>query len=165
MTEPQQPQWSPPPQQPAGWGPGGTARPVRPTGVTLAAIFLIVMGVLQAIVGGACTLGAGAFTTAIAGSEVAAFAGIITLIFLATLILGVASIVAGAGVLNGSPWARSLGIGVSVTVIVLQVIFIALFVMAGADISSQLFSIVVVILYALSAYALYAARPYFAYGR
>ena len=45
---PQQPQWSPPPQQPMGWGgPGYGGPPPRPTGVTLASIFLIVMGVLS----------------------------------------------------------------------------------------------------------------------
>ena len=54
MPPQQQPQWTPPPQQPTGWGgPSYGAPPPRPTGVTLAGIFLIVMGVLYALGGAA----------------------------------------------------------------------------------------------------------------
>src|SRR3954454_10251041 len=55
---PAQPQWTPPPQQPVGWGgPGYGGPPMRPTGVTLAAVYLIVMGVLIALVGGCAAAG------------------------------------------------------------------------------------------------------------
>src|SRR4051795_157969 len=58
---PQQPQWTPPPQQPVGWGgPGYGGPPPRPLGVTLAGIFLIVMGVLWLLGGAACAVGGAA---------------------------------------------------------------------------------------------------------
>src|SRR3954451_18076722 len=62
---PQQPQWTPPPQQPVGWGgPGYGGPPVRPTGVTLAAIYLIVMAILIALVGGCAAAVGGVVGTA-----------------------------------------------------------------------------------------------------
>src|SRR4051795_6207186 len=59
--QPQQPQWTPPPQQPAGWGgPGSGVPPPRPLGVTLAGVFLIIMGVLWLLGGAACAVGGAA---------------------------------------------------------------------------------------------------------
>ena len=61
VPPPAQPQWTPPPQQPTGWGgPGYGGPPPRPTGVTLAAIYLIVMGVLIGLVGGCAAVGGAA---------------------------------------------------------------------------------------------------------
>src|SRR6476620_11336591 len=67
---PAQVQWTPPPQQPTGWGgPGYGGPPPRPTGVTLAAIYLIVMGILIGLVGGCAAVGGAAFGSLGAGTE------------------------------------------------------------------------------------------------
>src|SRR5687767_3940202 len=101
----QQPQWSPPPQQPMGWGgPGYGGPPPRPTGVTLASIFLIVMGVLTALLGG-CVAGISGLVGS-AGQQqgipgfgaIAAFGAVFGIVF---LVIGILGIVAGAGALGG----------------------------------------------------------------
>src|SRR5438477_12619184 len=118
MTQPR-PQWSPPPQQPVGWGgPGYGGPPVRPTGVTLAAIYLIVMGVLTSLFGGCTTLVGGGIgqlgSGTTSGNAFGAVGGLIGGIGIIVLILGILSIIAGAGALSGRGWARWTGIIISV---------------------------------------------------
>src|SRR5687768_4942742 len=120
----QQPQqgWTPPPQQPMGWGgPGYAAPPPRPLGVTLASIFLLVMGVLF-LLGGACSA---AFGGVFSGAEgqigdqvppgfVGFFTGFLFVAAILALIFGIAQIAAGAGAISGRGWARWIGIVFSI---------------------------------------------------
>src|SRR6188508_2878352 len=96
----QQPQWTPPPQQPAGWGgPGYGGPPPRPLGVTLAGVFLIIMGVLW-LLGAACAVGGAAIVGL--GSQVqngggifGAAAGIVFVLAIIAVVIGVLQIAAG----------------------------------------------------------------------
>ena len=171
---PSQPQWTPPPQQPAGWGaPGYGGPPVRPTGVTLAAIYLIVMGVLLALAGAACGLLGGAVGSidpgAGAGGNPFAFAGGLLAVFgIIILVLGILSIAAGAGALGGKGWARWTGVIVSVLFVILGVLIMVgslgnLDASGGA--TSLIFWVIITVAYALTAWALIKANDYFAYRR
>ena len=165
----QQPQWSPPPQQPTGWGgPGYGGPPVRPTGVTLGAVYLMVMGVLTGLLGACVGVIGGAISsgeTQIPGlgaiGAVGAFFGI------AILVLGILSVAAGAGALGGSGWARWLGVVVSIVFVV----FGALGLLGSATslnqpgsggITSLVITLLFTIAYALTAYAFIRASAYFA---
>jgi hypothetical protein len=172
-TPPPQSQWTPPPQQPMGWGgPGYGGPPPRPTGVTLAAIYLIVMGVLTSLLGGCVALIAGSVGSA-ADQQIpglGAFLAFGAAIGVVVAIIGVLGIISGAGALGGASWARWLGIVVSV----LFVIFGVLGVVGGlgsmndpqsGGVTGLAFSLVITIGYALSAYALIAAGNYFSYRR
>ena len=165
----QQPQWTPPPQQPTGWGgPGYGAPAPRPTGVTLAGIFLIVMGILYCLGGAACGLlgglaasGSGQDTTGILGF----FAGLGLVLGLVALILGILQIAAGAGSMGGRGWARITGI-------ILSVLFAIGGILGGLGTVTQqngmsggLGTLVVGVLYALTAYVLISAGPWFAARR
>jgi hypothetical protein len=165
-----QPQWSPPPQQPAGWGgPGYGGPPVRPTGVTLGAIFLIVMGILTSLLGGCVGLLGGAASsvdTQIPGFG--AFGGLIAVIGIIILVLGILGIVAGAGALGGSGWARWLGIIVSVLFVIFGVL--SLLGSLGTlnqsgGITSLLFSLLLTVGYALTAWAFIQANAWFSWKR
>ena len=165
----QQPQWSPPPQQPTGWGgPGYGGAPPRPTGVTLAAIYLIVMGVLIALAGAACGLLGGAVSTAdqqLPGFG--AFGGLIAIIGIVLLVLGIASIAAGAGALGGKGWARWTGVIVSVLMVIFGVLGIlgSLGSTVGSNMTGMVFWLIVTVAYALTAWALISASAFFSYRR
>ncbi len=163
----QQPQWSPPPQQPVGWGgPGYGGPPPRPTGVTLASIFLIVMGALTSLLGGCATLLGGAFSSG--NSELPGLGGIGTFVAglgIFILILGILGIVAGAGALGGKGWGRWIGI-------VISVIFAILLILSGVTslgvnngMTTGATTLVLGVLYALSAWALISAGSYFSVRR
>ncbi len=162
----QQPQWSPPPQQPTGWGGAGYGGPPpRPVGVTLAAIYLIVMGVLIALAGAAC----GVFGSAV-GSADSTFPGLgglglgIALIGIILLVLGILSIAAGAGALSAKGWARWTGIIISAILAILLIL--GGLTSLGSDVgSSGIPSLVVGVLYALTAWALIQANAYFSFQR
>jgi hypothetical protein len=177
-TEPQpppQPQWtSPPPAPQSGWGAGGPARPERPTGVTLAAIYLIVMGVLLALGGAACGVFGGALSTVtpdsgdFAGNPFAFVGGAIALVGIIVLVLGVVSIAAGAGALGGKGWARWTGIVVSGLFVILGLLAIvsSLGSLNQEGVATGLvFWAVITALYGLTAYALIKADAYFAARR
>ena len=171
MTEPQQPQWSPPPQQPAGWGTGGVAPVERPMGVTLAAIFLIVIGALVTL-GGACVaLAGGLIGGAGAGQDPSglfgALAGMALIGGLIILVYGILHIVAGAGILGGKNWARWTGIVLAVIGVIFGVLGLvgSLGVGGGPDASGLVIQLVFVVLYALTAWALFQATAWFAYRR
>ncbi len=164
---PQQPQWSPPPQQPTGWGgPGAMGPMVRPTGVTLAAIYLIVMGVLTSLLGGCAAIGGAAFGQLGSGTDSAGvlggFGALLAGIGIFILLLGILGIVAGAGALGGKGWGRWIGI-------IISVIFAILFILGGLGsltgsngMTSGVVTLVLGVLYALSAWALIKAGPFFA---
>ena len=167
----QQPQWTPPPQQPTGWGgPSYGAPPPRPMGVTLAGIFLIVMGVLLALAGAACGIGGGllAGAGASAGDQSGIFsflAGLGLVFGLIALVFGILQIAAGAGSLGGRGWARITGI-------ILSVLFAIFAILGGlGSLGSQdgatggITTLVVGVLYALTAYALISAGGWFAARR
>jgi hypothetical protein len=171
---PSQPQWTPPPQQPAGWGaPGYGGPPVRPTGVTLAAIYLIVMGVLLALAGAACGLLGGGLSTVSpgevqGGNPFAMLGGAIAIFGIIVLVLGILSIAAGAGALGGKGWARWTGVIVSVLFVILGVLIIVgslgnLDASGGA--TSLIFWVIITVAYALTAWALIKANDYFAFRR
>lgn len=165
-----QPQWTPPPQQPTGWGgPGYAGPPVRPTGVTLAAIYLIVMGVLTSLVGGCATVGGAAFGQIGSGTTSSgpfgALGAILAGIGIFILILGIVGIVAGAGVLGGKSWGRWLGIIISVIFAILLVLGGVTSLTATNGMTSGITTLVIGALYALTAWALIQAGAYFAARR
>ena len=167
---PSQPQWTPPPQQPMGWGgPGYGGPPPRPMGVTLGAIYLIVMGVLISLVGGCATIGGGILSQAGNGTTsqglAAGLGGFLAGLGIFILVLGILSIVAGAGVLSGRNWARWLGIVISVIFAILLVLGGLTTLTAQNGMTSGVGSLIVGVLYALTAYALIASSSYFAARR
>ncbi|MEX2547901.1 MAG: hypothetical protein WD830_08970 [Chloroflexota bacterium] len=166
----QQPQWSPPPQQPAGWGgPGYGGPPPRPTGVTLASIYLIVMGVLTSLVGGCATIGGAAFGQIGSGTTnsgpFGAFGAILAGIGIFILILGILGIVAGAGALGGKGWGRWIGIIISVIFAILLILGGITSFTAPDGATSGITTLVIGVLYALTAWALIQASAYFAARR
>lgn len=165
----QQPHWSPPPQQPAGWsGPGYGGPPPRPTGVTLAAIYLIVMGVLLALAGAACGLFGGAGELIMPSLDAAVWdvLGSVLIFGLVLFVLGILSIAAGAGALGGKGWARWTGVVVSVLFVVLGALSIlGLLSSIGTNVNGFAFSLVLTIAYALTAWALISSSSWFAARR
>lgn len=165
-----QPQWSPPPQQPMGWGgPGYGGPPPRPTGVTLASIYLIVMGVLTSLVGACATIGGAAFGQLGGGTTSSgafgALGGVLAGLGIFILILGILGIVAGAGALGGKGWARWTGIVISVIFAILLILGGLGTLTATNGMTSGIGSLVVGVLYALTAFALIQAGAWFSYRR
>jgi len=169
MTPPQQPQWTPPPQQPTGWGgPGYGGPPVRPTGVTLAAVYLIVMGVLMTIAAIVSFIGGATFAGLFGGD---AFLGLFAVVGVIILVIAILHFAAGIGSLQGKGWARWTGI-------ILAIVFAILIGLSGltslgarptADNSNPIVGTIIIIaiavLYALSALALIRASAFFSYRR
>jgi hypothetical protein len=156
-----------------GWGgPGYAAPPPRPLGVTLASLFLIVMGILFLLGGAACAAGGALFTGvgAQTGTDVppgllGALAGLAFVGAIIALILGVVQIAAGAGGFGGRGWARWTGI--------IFAVILAFFLILGGisglgdsrSGSSGITSLVVGVLYALAAWAFIQAGPWFSWRR
>jgi hypothetical protein len=171
---PSQPQWTPPPQQPMGWGgPGYGGPPPRPTGVTLAAIWLIVMGVLLALAGAACGLLGGAVSSVNTGTDAGAnpfaFAGGAIAVFgIIVLILGILSIASGAGALGGRGWGRWMGTVVSILFVILGVLVILGSLgslNSGGGVTNLVFWVIITLAYAGTAWALISASSFFSYRR
>jgi len=112
----QQPQWNPPPQQPMGWGgPGYQGPPPRPIGVTLAAAYLLVMGLFVAGILGGCGLIVGSAIFAGAASDNQSGAGAVALgVGIFPLIVGILSIAAAIGTFVRGGWARWVGLIASI---------------------------------------------------
>lgn len=165
---PAEPGWAPPPSQPqGGWGPGNLGAPQRPTGVTLGSIFLIVMGVLWLLGGAACAIGGGAIgginVPEMPGGLAGALGGALLVFGIIALAIGILQIAAGAGAMAGKGWGRVIGMIVS---IVAAIIFLLGGLSAlGEDAGSAIFTLLVGVLYALTAWVLIKAGPYFAYRR
>lgn len=159
-----QPQWTPPPQQPmGGWGgPGYAGPPPRPAGVTLAAIYLIVMGLIVAGILGGCGLILGSALFAGASQAGEGGAGSIALgVGLVPLIVGILGVVGGAGVLAGAGWGRWISIAVAV-VSLLFFGLLALLSFTNRDLTGLGITFAIpAVLYALSAVALLMAGSYF----
>ena len=136
----------------------------RPQGVTLAATYLIVMGTLLTLVGGACTLFQGALTsgtTAAPNNLAATFRDATFVVGATVLVLGVLSIGAGSGSLAGRSWARWTGafIGIVLAIVLCLVGVLTLTTQNGA--TAAIASIAVGVLYGLSAWALISAGAWF----
>ena len=167
---PSQPQWTPPPQQPMGWGaPGYGGPPARPIGVTLGSIFLLVLGILEALVGGCTVVGGSAFSQIGNGTDSSGtfgtVGGLLAGLGIFILVLGILQIAAGAGALGGRGWARWLGIVVSVIFAILLILGGVLAMTGSNGATSGIGSLVVGVLYALTAYAFLIAGSYFSYRR
>jgi len=163
---PPQPQWSPPPPPQAGWGMGGQMPPQRPMGVTLGSIYLIVMGVLFSLGGAACAIGGGA----IGGLDIpelpgvgGAIGGALLVGGIIVLVLGILQIAAGAGALGGKGWGRLLGI-ILAALFGLGALFSGV-TAVSVDAGSAVVPLVIGALYALTAFVLIQAGPYFAFRR
>lgn len=153
-----------------GWGtPGYGGPPVRPMGVTLGSIYLLVLGVLESLVGGCTIIGGSAFSSLDSqdtSGTFGALGGVIAGVGIFILVLGILQIVAGAGALGGRGWARWLGIVLSVIFAVLTLLGALGTMMSGSNgVTSGLVSLIIGVLYALTAYAFITAGQYFAARR
>jgi hypothetical protein len=174
------PQWAPPQQQPAwgqpppgAWGqPGYSAPPPRPVLVTIGSIWLIVLGILFILGGGACTLGG----AAIGGLEsqfpgVASAAGGLVVGFgIFGIVFGALQVASGAGALGGRGWARWIGVILSILyflvgLLILLGSFGAMNDPNAGGATSLIFSLVWLIGYGVTAYAYISASQFFSYRR
>jgi hypothetical protein len=143
-------------------------------GVTLGGIFLIVMGILWLLGGAACAVGGAALVGL--GNQVengtgvfGALSGVVFVFAIIALVIGILQIAAGAGAMGGRGWARAIGIIVSIIAAIFA--FIGGCSAFGASSSGVngggygIGSIVVGVLYALTAWAFIQASAYFAYRR
>jgi hypothetical protein len=131
--------------------------------VTLAAIYLIVMGVLVALFGG-CAASIGGLVGS-ADPSAPGLGGIGALIAgfgLVIAVIGIIGIVAGAGVLGGKSWGRWTGIIISIIFALLLIFSGVTSLTAQNGMTGAVVSLVLGILYALSAWALIQANAYFA---
>jgi hypothetical protein len=140
------------------------APPQRPTGVTLGSIYLIVMGVLLALAGAACGIFGGALGTAQSQLPGAGFlGGAVLVIGLILLVLGILQIAAGAGALGGKGWGRWTGIIVAAILAVLSILSAVS--ALGTDVTSAIVTLIIGVLYALTAWAFIQASAFFAARR
>jgi hypothetical protein len=150
-----------------GWGgPGMSGPPVRPTGVTLASIYLIVMGVLIALVGG-CAAAAGGLIGS-GDSQVPGLGGLGAVIGglgIVIAIIGIVAIVAGAGALGGKSWGRWIGIVVSVIFAILLILGGVTALTTQNGMTGAILNLALGVLFALSAWALIQASAFFAARR
>ena len=164
VDQQQQPQWSPPPQQPTGWGgPGGMGPMARPMGVTLVSIFLIVIGVLMLLVGVLALAGGAFLGNALSDVQgggilagVAAFFGIIIIFWAILHLMG------GIGSLQGKGWGRWTGIVVAVITLIFAVLGLLGSFSGGLNGGSLLYQVIVIALYGATAYVLITATAWFA---
>ena len=157
---PQQPQWSPPPQQPMGWGGPGSMGPVaRPLGVTLSAIWFYFIGVVLVLIA-AAALAIGGFIESTFGTADTGgvFAGLG--IFLAVLfaIFAVLFLLIGFGIWTGRGWGRVGGI-----VLAVLGVLGGLSALSGGNGATS--GIVDIVIWALVIYALFMAKAFFAARR
>lgn len=167
-----QPQWTPPPQPASGWAQNEHATgPARPSGVTLAGVFYIAVGVLVTLFGfGVLVVG-----QAIGGLEgvlevpglAGAASGVVTVLAALILVLGILFFVSGVGVLLGKNWARLIGMTVGVIGAVIGVLSVigALSQLEEIGIAGLLIWVLITILFIASVWALGRSGTYFAYRR
>lgn len=80
------------------------------------------------------------------------------------LIFAIAQLVGGIGALQGKNWGRITGIVVSVIVLLFLLLGLPAALGSG-EASGMVFSLVLIVLYGLTIWALAKAGPYFAYRR
>ena len=116
----QQPPATPPPPPPAGYGPpAGPGPGARPPGVTPAAVFLIITGVLWGLFGIIMTIGGGALAGSFGGAGGAVI--VIGLLFVA---LGVFDVIGGIKVLALRAGWRIAGIVLTAVGTLISVLFL-----------------------------------------
>lgn len=111
MDQQQTPQWSPPPQQPAGWGTATMAPASRPLGVTLSAIWFYFIGVVL-IIFAAAAIAFGSFFESVFGAQGSGglFAGLGIFVAVIFGIFAVLFLLTGYGIWKGRGWGRIGGI-------------------------------------------------------
>jgi hypothetical protein len=124
----------------------------------------MVTGVLLTLYGATC----GIFALYLFSSESQPqFAGAVPQFMVGTALFlpGVLSIAAGAGLLGGRPWARWIGIAVSITFVVLGGLAIVGLLGSEGGASDDMPTVAVLafltVAYGLAAWAFISARPYF----
>ncbi len=125
----------------------------RPTGITILAVLAAIGGVL-AILGGLALLTVGA-----AISAAYALGGVVAFIGLFALVIGILDLIVAYGFWGLKPWAWTLGVGLQVAGIVLNVIQ---YVNNSANLSGTIISIVIA---AAILYYLYQPTVKAAFGR
>jgi hypothetical protein len=154
----QQPQWSPPPQQPTGWGGPGTMGPIaRPLGVTLSSIWFYFIGVLALLAAVLVLAGSTMLESAFGGSAGGVFAGVGIVFAVIIGLIAVLYILAGWGTWTGRGWGRVLGI--------ILAILGVLFGLSALTGGSTVYGIAMIVIWALVIYALWMASAFFAARR
>jgi hypothetical protein len=111
MDQQQTPQWSPPPQQPAGWGAGTMAPAARPLGVTLSSIWFYFIGIL-ALLGAVLLIAGTQILEGAFGGGVFAGVGIVFALIIG--LFAVLFILVGWGIWKGRGWGRIGGIVIGI---------------------------------------------------
>jgi hypothetical protein len=108
----QTPQWSPPPQQPMGWGgAGGMAPASRPLGVTLSAIWFYLIGILLILAGALAIAVTSMFDSIFnAAGGAGFFAGLGVFAAVVVWIFAALFLLTGWGIWKGRTWGRIGGI-------------------------------------------------------
>jgi hypothetical protein len=131
--------------------------------VTLAAIFLIVMGVLQILAGAGCGLVGGRVNDQFGSWDSSGAVGTLGIgvaaLGVIVLLVGVAGIVAAAGIMQAKGWGRTTGIIVSIVAII--AFTLGALGTGSIDSTAQLVLIVIAVLYGFTVWALYSSAPYF----
>lgn len=138
----------------------------RPTGVTLAGIFLIVIGVILLL--GAVLAFAGGALLANAFGDIdggGVFAGIAAFFGVLILFWSILHFLGGIGSLQGKGWGRWIGIVVSVITVIFGVLGLLGSFSGGVNGSSLVYQLVVIVLYGLTAWVLIKAGSYFSARR
>jgi hypothetical protein len=161
-----QPQWIAPPKPPLGWETTAYTSPLtRPLALTLASIYLMATGGLLTLYGAGCGLFAFFVSTSESQPQFAGFAPILTMVGTALFVPGIASIAAGAGAMGGKPWARSIGVVVSILFVFLGGLAILVSLSVEEGLPNVVGSMTVVgfitVAYGLTAWAFVSAAPYF----
>jgi hypothetical protein len=121
-------------------------------------MFLIVFGTIQSIGAAACV----AFSVRLAASGGSDLEDVATTVFAAIVfILGVASIGAGAGILNRRSWARWVGVGVSIVAVIVWSTWVAFALALGAPLLSRYAEILIIVFHVLAITALTSAGEWF----
>jgi hypothetical protein len=156
-----------------GWGgPGYQAPPPRPLGITLAAVYLLVMGLFTAGILGGCGLIIGSAFLVGASQEGETGAGAVGLaVGILPLIIGILSIAAGIGTFARGGWARWVGIVASVLALlyfgVIGLLFFAVKDLSGQSPLSGVGIVLasIAVLYVLCAIAYFMSGSYFSNRR
>jgi hypothetical protein len=161
-----QPKWTPPPQQPTGWGgPGYGGPPPRPGGVTFAGIFLIVMGVIFVLFALLLFAGGALLGSAFGNQGGGVFAPLGAIAGVVVLVWAILHLAGGIGSLQGKVWGRWTGIVVAIITLIVSVIGLLGSFSGRIEPVGLVIQIVFIALYALTVWALIQASSWFAARR